>query len=110
MSEWDYAATGYGGLGMPESVEVDPSILTEPSPKILLMGSRRSGKSSIYRVLFSKMSPHETLFLDSTNALEISRIANNKLITFQICNPNPNPKPNPNPNPNANPNLTLTLT
>uniref|UniRef100_A0A7S1TXA5 Ras-related GTP-binding protein n=1 Tax=Phaeomonas parva TaxID=124430 RepID=A0A7S1TXA5_9STRA len=84
MSEWDYAATGYGGLGMPESVEVDPSILTEPSPKILLMGSRRSGKSSIYRVLFSKMSPHETLFLDSTNALEISRIANNKLITFQI--------------------------
>eukprot|EP00968_Pinguiococcus_pyrenoidosus_P020495 scaffold2420_cov259-Pinguiococcus_pyrenoidosus.AAC.10 len=101
---WDY---GSSINTFPESVEVDPSILSEASPKVLLvgpsksfkcaeqnprraelvciiLGARRSGKSSIYRVLFSKMSPHETLFLESTNALEISRISNSKLITFQI--------------------------
>jgi hypothetical protein len=39
------------------------------SPHILLMGPRRSGKSSIQRVVFYKMSPHETLFLESTNTL-----------------------------------------
>jgi Holliday junction resolvasome RuvABC ATP-dependent DNA helicase subunit len=39
------------------------------SPHILLMGPPRSGKSSIQRVVFYKMSPHETLFLESTNTL-----------------------------------------
>ena len=38
----------------------------EPSirslPRILLMGPRRSGKTSIQKVVFQKMSPHETLF------------------------------------------------
>ena len=42
------------------------------SPHILLMGPRRSGKSSIQRVVFYKMSPHETLFLESTNTLGTS--------------------------------------
>jgi Ras-related GTP-binding protein C/D len=36
-------------------------------PKILLFGLRRSGKSSIQKVVFHKMSPNETLFLESTN-------------------------------------------
>ena len=44
------------------------------SPHILLMGPRRSGKSSIQRVVFYKMSPHETLFLESTNTLGSSKI------------------------------------
>ena len=35
----------------------------EERPKILLMGLRRSGKSSIQKVVFHKMSPNETLFL-----------------------------------------------
>lgn len=36
----------------------------EPSkPRVLLMGARRSGKSSIQKVVFHKMSPHETLFI-----------------------------------------------
>lgn len=33
--------------------------------KILLMGLHRSGKSSIQQVVFHKMSPNETLFLES---------------------------------------------
>ena len=39
-------------------------------PHILLMGSRRSGKTSIQRVVFNKTSPHETLFLDATQTLD----------------------------------------
>lgn len=53
-------------------------------PHILLMGPRRSGKSSIQRVVFYKMSPHETLFLESTNTLDVKYVANNKLVQFQI--------------------------
>ncbi|KXS20524.1 hypothetical protein M427DRAFT_52125 [Gonapodya prolifera JEL478] len=36
-------------------------------PRLLLMGLRRAGKSSILRVVFHKMSPNETLFLESTS-------------------------------------------
>ena len=50
-------------------------------PRILLMGARRGGKSSIQRVVFHKMSPHETLFLESTNLLDIKFIANNAPVT-----------------------------
>jgi Ras-related GTP-binding protein C/D len=53
-------------------------------PHILLMGPRRSGKTSIQRVVFYKMSPHETLFLESTNTLDIKFIANNELVQFQV--------------------------
>ncbi|KAJ2907195.1 uncharacterized protein MKZ38_006489 [Zalerion maritima] len=35
-------------------------------PRLLLMGQRRSGKSSISSVVFHKMPPSETLFLEST--------------------------------------------
>lgn len=44
----------------------------------------RSGKSSIQRVVFHKMSPHETLFLEGTNSLDIKYIANNSFVQFQI--------------------------
>lgn len=52
-------------------------------PRILFTGPRRSGKSSIERVVFHKMSPHETLFLESTQNVDIRLIANNNLINFQ---------------------------
>jgi len=42
---------------------------SENKPRILLMGLRRSGKSSIQKVVFHKMSPNETLFLESTSKL-----------------------------------------
>lgn len=35
-------------------------------PQILLMGLRRSGKTSILKVIFHKQQPSETLFLEST--------------------------------------------
>ena len=38
------------------------------APRIVLMGSRRSGKTSMERVVFGKMSPHETLFVASTSS------------------------------------------
>ncbi|GIZ46673.1 hypothetical protein CKM354_000979100 [Cercospora kikuchii] len=40
------------------------------NPKVLFMGMRRSGKSSIQKVLFEKFSPAETLYLDPTNKIE----------------------------------------
>lgn len=52
-------------------------------PRVVFMGSRRSGKSSIERVVFHKMSPHETLFLESTASVDIHYIANNNFIKFQ---------------------------
>ena len=48
------------------------------------MGPQKSGKTSIERVVFGKMSPHETLFLQSTGTLELRMIANNDLVQFQI--------------------------
>ena len=43
----------------------------------------RSGKSSIERVIFHKMSPHETLFLESTQDVDIHLISNNDFVKFQ---------------------------
>ncbi|KAH9104866.1 hypothetical protein AeMF1_019182 [Aphanomyces euteiches] len=62
----------------------DGAMSGENKPRILLMGLRRSGKSSIQRVVFHKMSPHETLFLEGTNSLDIKYIANNSFVQFQI--------------------------
>ncbi|KAK2556389.1 Ras-related GTP-binding protein C [Acropora cervicornis] len=42
---------------------------SDNKPRILLLGLRRSGKSSIQKVVFHKMSPNETLFLESTNKI-----------------------------------------
>eukprot|EP00158_Paraphelidium_tribonemae_P005158 Partr_v1_DN27194_c2_g1_i2_m15892 putative ras-related GTP binding len=56
-------------------------------PKLLLMGLRRSGKSSIQQVVFNKMSPNETLFLESSGTgdkLEhIEQISS--IVDFQVC-------------------------
>ena len=46
--------------------------------------SVRSGKSSIERVVFHKLPPHETLFLESTHNVDINLIANNNFVRFQI--------------------------
>ena len=39
---------------------------------IMLMGLPKSGKTSIQRVVFQKMSPHETFFLTSTYQMELT--------------------------------------
>ncbi|KAM9495135.1 ras-related GTP binding Cb isoform 1-T1 [Clarias gariepinus] len=53
-------------------------------PRILLMGLRRSGKSSIQKVVFHKMSPSETLFLESTNKIYKDDISSSSFVHFQI--------------------------
>ncbi|XP_061597089.1 ras-related GTP-binding protein C-like [Cololabis saira] len=53
-------------------------------PRILLMGLRRSGKSSIQKVVFHKMSPNETLFLESTNKIYKEDISSSSFVSFQI--------------------------
>lgn len=54
-------------------------------PRILLMGPRRAGKTSIQRVVFHKMSPHETLFrLEATQMLERAVVDHTPLCRFTI--------------------------
>uniref|UniRef100_A0A8C6RPA4 Ras-related GTP-binding protein n=1 Tax=Nannospalax galili TaxID=1026970 RepID=A0A8C6RPA4_NANGA len=53
-------------------------------PRILLMGLQHSSKSSIQKVVFHKMSPNETLFLESTNKIYKDDISNSSFVNFQI--------------------------
>ncbi|KAI8764632.1 ras-related GTP-binding protein C [Biomphalaria glabrata] len=72
---------GYG----PEEAEIEgPVNPGEEKPRILLMGLRRSGKSSIQKVVFHKVSPNETLFLESTNKIVKDDISNSSFVQFQI--------------------------
>lgn len=54
-------------------------------PCMLLMGPRRGGKTSIQRVVFQKMSPHETLFrLEATQQLERAIVDHTPLCRFTV--------------------------
>ena len=44
----------------------------------------RSGKSSIHKVVFQKMSPPETLFLESTSKLFKDDVSNSSFIQFSV--------------------------
>ncbi|XP_068207179.1 ras-related GTP-binding protein D isoform X2 [Palaemon carinicauda] len=70
----------------PEDPDQDISNIfsSDQKPKILLMGLRRSGKSSIQKVVFHKMTPNETLFLESTNKIESENISNSSFVQFKI--------------------------
>ncbi|KAK6057647.1 Gtr1/RagA G protein region [Cooperia oncophora] len=48
------------------SYGLDDSNDGEARPTVVLMGQKRSGKTSIRKVVFQKMSPNETLFVEST--------------------------------------------
>lgn len=50
--------------GIKEESELECSIGYRPT--IVIMGLKRSGKTSIRKVVFQKMSPNETLFVEST--------------------------------------------
>lgn len=75
-----------GGVNMGQENIVDfddPRIAS--LPRILLMGPRRAGKTSIQRVVFHKMSPHETLFrLEATQMLERAVVDHTPLCRFTI--------------------------
>ncbi|GAB7359846.1 hypothetical protein MBLNU230_g7374t2 [Neophaeotheca triangularis] len=51
------------------------------SPRLLLLGQKRSGKSSIQNVVFQKLPPAETLYLDSTHKMETSTMSS--FLTFE---------------------------
>uniref|UniRef100_A0A8C6PD61 Ras-related GTP-binding protein n=3 Tax=Nothobranchius TaxID=28779 RepID=A0A8C6PD61_NOTFU len=73
---------GYGGE---EEADIEESpTASDSKPRILLMGLRRSGKSSIQKVVFHKMSPNETLFLESTNKIYKDDISSSSFVNFQI--------------------------
>lgn len=44
----------------------------------------RSGKSSISKVVFHKLSPNETLFLESTSKVVKDDINNSSFVQFQV--------------------------
>ncbi|KAI0033527.1 Gtr1/RagA G protein conserved region-domain-containing protein [Vararia minispora EC-137] len=52
----------------PPSTNVKPDSLQRS--KILLLGQRRSGKTSIHRVLFDNTAPNETFYLEPTTRIE----------------------------------------
>ncbi|KAJ5490792.1 GTP-binding protein gtr2 [Penicillium diatomitis] len=73
----------------PGAVSAHSRAILEPSvkprdakPRLLLMGLRRSGKSSIASVVFHKMPPNETLFLESTTRIQKDSI--HSFMDFQV--------------------------
>jgi Ras-related GTP-binding protein C/D len=74
---------GWAGLVREEDTVSFDEAIKEGETRIIFAGPRRSGKSSIERVVFHKMSPHETLFLESTLNVDIHYIANNNFVKFQ---------------------------
>jgi len=52
--------------------------------RILLMGPTRAGKTSIKKVIFNKMSPHETLWLTSTVEESVKEVSNSAFVQFEI--------------------------
>jgi len=54
------------------------------SQRILLMGPTRAGKTSIKKVIFNKMSPHETLWLTSTAEVSSKEVSNSAFVQFGI--------------------------
>eukprot|EP00579_Thalassiosira_antarctica_P009770 CAMPEP_0201909224 /NCGR_PEP_ID=MMETSP0903-20130614/1069_1 /ASSEMBLY_ACC=CAM_ASM_000552 /TAXON_ID=420261 /ORGANISM="Thalassiosira antarctica, Strain CCMP982" /LENGTH=574 /DNA_ID=CAMNT_0048443715 /DNA_START=41 /DNA_END=1765 /DNA_ORIENTATION=- len=75
---------GGQNIGQQEIVDFDDPRIAS-LPRILLMGPRRAGKTSIQRVVFHKMSPHETLFrLEATQMLERAVVDHTPLCRFTI--------------------------
>lgn len=58
--------------------------LADDIPKVVLCGLHRGGKTSILKVVFQKMSPHETLWLESTPKVEVEPVARNSLVRFKV--------------------------
>lgn len=78
--EYGYGAFDQDGLDSGGMVGTSADL----KPRILLMGLRRSGKSSIQKVVFHKMSPNETMFLESTNQIVKDNINNSSFVQFCI--------------------------
>eukprot|EP01130_Rhizamoeba_saxonica_P004472 TRINITY_DN1828_c0_g1_i2.p1 TRINITY_DN1828_c0_g1~~TRINITY_DN1828_c0_g1_i2.p1 ORF type:complete len:346 (+),score=61.92 TRINITY_DN1828_c0_g1_i2:343-1380(+) len=72
-------------LGYGEELPIDNSIkIDENIPRILLTGPKSSGKSSIQKVVFHKMAPVDTLFLEPTSDIIKNDVNHSTLVNFQI--------------------------
>ncbi|XP_022324623.2 ras-related GTP-binding protein C-like isoform X2 [Crassostrea virginica] len=70
--------------GMDSNEPDSQAMPASQKPRILLMGLRRSGKTSIQKVVFHKVSPNETLFLEATNKIVKEDVSNCSFVQFQI--------------------------
>ncbi|KAJ9444810.1 GTP-binding protein gtr2 [Diplonema papillatum] len=80
-------AKNYGGADDSytngEAASEDMSV-SEVQPRVLLMGLKKSGKTSIQKVVFQKVSPHETVLLETSTKMQKLDISNNSFVQFQI--------------------------
>ncbi len=61
------------------------SLLLSSVPRILLMGPRRNGKTSIRKVVFEKtLLPPQTISLDETSQIEIYKAFDNDLVPIEV--------------------------
>jgi Ras-related GTP-binding protein C/D len=65
--------------------EQDKGLWKDSIPKIVVCGLKKSGKSSILRVLFSKLSPHEAGYIEPTNQPYFLPQSGNPLLNFRIA-------------------------
>ena len=63
----------------------EKSLWRDSVPKIVVAGLKKSGKSSILRVLFNKVSPHEACYLEPTMNPTFLPIAPNPLLNVRIA-------------------------
>ena len=65
--------------------ESDKSLWNDDFPKIVVCGLRKSGKSSILRVLFNKLSPHEASYIDSTLVPTFLPLSVNPMLKVRVA-------------------------
>ena len=69
------------GLSLPTCIPAPPPNPVLPSPVCSLCSG---GKSSIQKVVFHKLSPNETLFLESTSKVVKDDVNNSSFVQFQV--------------------------
>ncbi|KAL7815043.1 Gtr1/RagA G protein conserved region domain-containing protein [Trichoderma aethiopicum] len=79
---YDQSTQGPTKKGSLKPADAPGSVPEKGKPRLLLMGQRRSGKSSISSVVFHKLAPNETLFLESTARIQKDTMAS--FMDFQV--------------------------
>ncbi len=80
-----YYLLGPTGMATPQFPQKAPPVRLAQTTS-----AHRSGKTSIQRVVFNKMSPHETLFLESTGSMpdapgpEVQLIDHNPWLRLEV--------------------------
>ena len=80
-------AGGGGAMGNPmlRFSDQEKSLWRDSVPKVVVTGLKKSGKSSILRVLFNKVSPHEACYLEPTMSPSFLPLAANPLLNVRIA-------------------------